>query len=197
MRNTQQIGSCTKRVKNFSTTDSEIKITTQIEPLIVETNIASTNRPLHIPFFSLNKTQHLGQAIKLALERVKEESKNIVIMHNPFRLSSKSIQDALIECGEDQKSILLHPQMSENNSHESLRKYILNPVGIYVVPEDNFVGMESQCVIYCLHDDKDKAIMNPLNLTSIRCHLSRAVSTLCVIHEMNINEYFSRKNTYL
>lgn len=186
MRNTKDIETCAKTVQSVATNYAIQKITKNIDSLPAKTNVTST-RPLHIPYFAHNHKQHFIKAISKALNEMKDRHQSIVIMHNPLLLSSKDIQKSLIECGEEENNILRHPQKRNNDNVERLKHYLRNPNGFYIVPQDNFVGMEAKSIIFFIGARGDETDID--NTTSIRCHILRAVSNLIIIQSLNINEY--------
>ena len=185
MRNVKSIGACSRNIQTFNTRKGMCQMTQHLDAIEVVSNIDS-NPPLYIPINSKNRRENLTKAMQLALERTKEKTRSTVVMYHPYNLQSQEIQKALVECGEEEKNILLHPQKSENESDQKLKEYLRKPNGFYVVPEYIFDGMESKCMIYLLHDKLDDSFRN---MKSIRCNISRAVSTLAVIHEIKINDY--------
>ena len=198
MRNGKSIGACSKNLQSFSSTRSDRKMVQQIEALEAKSNVDSC-APLHIPINSKNWEQDLPKAMTLALERTKKETKNVVVLHDPRLLSSNLIQKVLMECGEEEKNILLHPKKPQ--SPQRLIKYLRQPNGFYVVPEDNFDGMESKSIIFLLHDEVGNYLLHDddaggYRTTSVRSHISRAINGLCIVHELEPNVY-DKNNTYL
>ena len=104
---------------------------------------------------------------------------------DPHDFDMKQLRDILIKCGEKENSITLHPDKSSDGSIEKLEAFLANPIGTYLVPQDSFTGMEARNIILILseHDffHSDDTIF-------VRCHLSRAVSNLCVIQELKNNQ---------
>ena len=191
MRNVKSIGACSKNLRTFSSIRSEYKMTKQIKALDTKSDVDCSIKPLYIPIQNLG--QDLPDAMTLALERTKKETKCLVVMHDPRFLSSKRIQKVLVQCGEEKKNILFHPQRCRNESVRGLQKFLRCPNGIYVVPQKNFDGMESKSVIYISNDNDDS---NAYNSESVRSHLSRAVMMLTLIHQLRPNSYF-KPNSYI
>ena len=179
LRNTKNIGEVSRNVKSFNSSFANCKMTEHIQPLVVKsTNVASSRPPLLIPMFRKNREKHLKQALVRALERVEHSTKNVVIIYDERSLPSYEIYQLLLECGEE--AIFNHPNKCNDDDPTQLINYLKQPKGIYVVPDVNFVGMESNSVILISNQsDYDFNVA-----TSIRCNISRAVSQLTIIMEM-------------
>ena len=81
LRNTRNIGEVSRTVESFNTESDYFKMTQPIQPLIVEsTDVTSSTPPLLIPMFRKNRDKHLKEALKRALERAKQSTKNVVIL---------------------------------------------------------------------------------------------------------------------
>ena len=146
---------------------------------------------LYLPMLFQQHKQHFRGALQKSIERIKKQNEKhdqlcLVLLYNPRCLSTKYIHQALVGITGNHIKITFHPQKSNNDSIDPLKDFLRNPIGIYVVPDTNFDGMEAKSVIYCLYNDFDA---QDYNITSIRSHLSRAVSELCVIHPFEVNSY--------
>ena len=101
--------------------------------------------------FRRDRKTNFKSALKKALQSIKDQNKSTntyyTILHEPRLIPTKDIQQALIECGEEEENIILHPQKTLNHSLEPLKQYLKDSIGIYLVPQHNFVGMESKCII--------------------------------------------------
>ena len=182
LRNTKNIGKVSNNVKHFNSRLADSNMTRHIQPLIVKsTNVTSSRPPFLIPMYRESRGKHLKQALARGLERAKHSTKNVVIIHDERSLPSNEINQPLLEYGE--KNILIHPNKSNNDDPTSLINYLKQPRGIYVVPDVNFVGMESNSVIFI-------SSQSEFNPTSIRCNISRAVSQLTIIIEMKEDDRF-------
>ena len=179
LRNTKNIAEVSRNAKSFNQRYTNSKMTQHIQPLVTKsTDVTSSTPPLLIPIYQENREKHLKQALERTLERAKQSTKNVVIIFNERSLTSKEIYQSLKECGEE--TILIHPKKSMNEDPTPLINYLKEPKGIYVVPEYNFVGMESNSIIFILsHSDK---YYN--DAKSIRCNILRAVAQLTIIFEM-------------
>ena len=190
MRNVKSIGACSMKLQTFPSLFGENKMTQQIIALETKSNVDSVTPPLYIPI--QNQEQDLPKAMRMALERTKNEIKCMVVIHEPRYISSKQIQQVLVECGEEDKNILLHPLKSRNENVRGLQEFLRSPNGIYVVPQRNFDGMESKCIVYMLNDNDSTSYNTP----SIRSHISRAVEMLTIIHQLKLNSYL-KQTSYL
>ena len=191
LRNTKDIGEVSRSVQTFSGYFANLKMTQHIQPLPVKSNdVKSSKPPLLIPMRLKNRTKHLKQVIKRALERAKVSTQNVVIIYDCCSSSSDEIRSSLVELGEEE--ILIHPKKSKNESPESLIDYLKQPKGIYVVPFEFFVGMESNSLIYIINLQEDGNDFNASK--SIRCNISRAVAQLSIIHEMRDASLFSPRS---
>ena len=182
MRNATEIGEVTRKAK-FETGFSDVKLTKNIEALPVRSNVRST-RPLAIPYLKTNRKQHFRQAIKMALKKIKQDGEALVVMFDPREIQMKEIKDCLLRNGVPEETITLHPEKAKEST-EHLEAFLKNPKGIYLVPQDCFTGCEAQHLIFILSEKHGLA-----DTTAIRCHISRAVSNLIVIHELVINENY-------
>ena len=188
LRNTKDIGELSRNVKTFTALDANNTMTKHIQPLPVKsTDVKSSKPPLLIPMSRENRKHHLKQALEIALKRSKGSTKNVVITYDDRLLSSEDIKNILIECGEEEDNILLHPVKSKNESLQPLISYLTNPNGIYVVGHKKFVGMESNSVIHIINQREDKHDSN--DTMGIRCNISRAVAQLSIIMEINDDSF--------
>ena len=193
LRNTKSVGEVSRNAKAFNARFANNKMTQHIQPLVTKsTDVTSSTPPLLIPMYHKHREKHLKQALKRALERAKQSTKNVVIIFDERFLSSNKVYQSLLECGEE--TILIHPDKSQNEDPTPLINYLKQPKGIYVVPEDNFVGMESNSVIFILSQSGENYINDA---TSIRCNISRAVAQLTIIMEMEEDSLFLRSNKIL
>ena len=187
MRNTTDVGEVTKKAQyngyGLNT------LTKNIEALPVRNNVRST-RPLAIPYLKTNRKQHFREAIKMALKKIKQDGEALVVMFDPRKITMKEIKDCLLRNEVPEETITQHPEKAKEESTEHLETFLKNPIGIYLVPQDCFTGCEANQVLYILSEWDD--IYDP---SAIRCHISRAVSNLIMIHELEINEW--RQNNYL
>ena len=192
LRNTKCIGDVSRNTKTFNTRIAEIKMTQHIQPLFTKsTDVASSIPPLQIPMHRKHQEKHLKQALKRAVERAKQSTKNVVIIFNERYLSSNEVYQSLLKCGE--ATILIHPKKSKNEDPTLLINYLKNPKGIYLVPSDNFIGMESNSVIFT----SSKSDGYDEGAKSIRCNISRAVAQLTIIMELNEDGIYSSSNKIL
>ena len=198
LRNTKEIGEVSSNFISYSFSTNAMAHTLYIEPLVTKsTDVSSSTRPLVIPTYS---EKHFKQALERALERAKQSTKNVVIMHDDATLSSNKISlletgevnvssspnqiyQTLVECGEE--NILIHPKKSKNEDPTPLINYLKQPKGIYVVSYNNFVGMESNSVIFI----STQSDFDFNSAKSIRCNLSRAVAQLTIIREMKEDSF--------
>ena len=200
LRNTKNIGDVSRNAKSFNPWYAKAKMTKHIQPLVTKsTDVTSSTPPLLIPMYRKHLEKHLKQALKRALERAKQSTKNVVIIFDEISLKnlfhvyepSNKIYRLLRACGEE--TILIHPKKSRNEDPTPLINYLKQPKGIYVVPEDNFVGMESNSLIFILSQSGN----NYDDAKSIRCNISRAVAQLTIIMEMKEDSFRSSSNKML
>ena len=193
LRNTETIGELSRNVKSYGSRFANSKITQHIQQLAVQSSdVRSTKPPFLIPMLRKNRSHQLKKVLKKALERSKQSTKNVVIIYDERSLSSEEIKKALLECGEEEDNILLHPDKSKNESPTRLINYLKQPKGIYVVPFDKFVGMEANSVIYIISQRNDDKYDD---IKSIRCNISRAVAQLSIIMEMREGTFFNSAST--
>ena len=185
MRNTSEVGDVTRNAQ-FKSEYYYNKMTKNIESLPVKTNVSSS-RPWLIPYLKTNRSQHLKKAIKKALGKTKEHGDALVLMFDSREIPIHEMKDILVEAGEDEKAITIHPDKSKQEGTGCLERFLRKPSGTYLVPHDNFTGCEAQKILFLLHEKN--GYYDP---TSIRCHLSRAVSHLVVVQEILINENFQQ-----
>ena len=200
LRNTKEIGEVSRNAESHSFSSSTME--KHIEPLVTKsTYVASSTRPLLIPMY---RGKDFKQALERALESAQQSTKNVVIMYDDANSSfneicqtllepglvnvspsSNKISQALLECGEE--NVLIHPNKSKNEDPTPLINYLKQPKGIYVVPDNNFVGMESNSLIFI----STQSDFNFYATKSIRCNISRAVAQLTIIREVkeNINPF--------
>ena len=182
LRNTKEIGDVSRNATSFTSSYASNKMTQQIQPLGTKsTDVKSSTPPLLIPMYLSNREMHFKLALKRALERAKQSTKNVVIIFNERYLSFNKIHQSLIECGEE--TILIHPNKSKNEDPTPLINYLKRPRGIYVVPDYNFVGMESHSVVFISSQNDVSMIYND-DPNSVRCNISRAVAQLTIILEI-------------
>lgn len=180
MRNTKEIYEVAKHAQTDEGEHGQTKVSSFIPNLESwDKSNVSSSQPMLIPYWRKNRKKHLRKAMKIALKKTKEDGPVLVLMFNPREIKINELKKVLIECGEDEKSVTLHPKRSLNQSTEELEAFLRNPFGTYIVPQESFTGMEAKNVLYFL------AISG--YATSIRCHLSRAISSLCIIHEIKGN----------
>ena len=205
LRSTQEIFACVSGVSSFPTTHAHNQITQHVPRLKEKANVRSMP-PLYIPMLYENYKHHFTEALQISIQRIKKQNHDkflcAVILHNSRQLPAALIQKSLIDSGVEQEQIIIHPQKAKGDTIDELETFLGDPKGFYVVPDSNYDGMEARAVIYCLDNDFDDChvdslnAMHPNNITSIRCHLSRAVSELCVIHPFEVNSY-RYENTFL
>ena len=180
MRNTKEVGDVTKKAQS-SKPNPFVKVAKNIPALEVRTNVSSSSKPLLIPYLKTKRKQHLKLAMKKAIKRTREDGQVLVLMFDPHDLDMKQLRDILIKCGEKENSITLHPDKSSDESIEKLEAFLANPIGTYLVPQDSFTGMEARNIILILSEHE---FFRSDDTIFVRCHLSRAVSNLCVIQEL-------------
>ena len=187
LRNTKCIGEVSRNVKILNSEKNRQEMTKHIQALSVKTtNVKSSKPPLLIPILRSKRQKHLIPALKRALEGIKQSTQNIVIMYDHKSLSSKEIKESLVECDVEDDAILIHPTRSKKESPTNLIKYLKQPKGIYVVPCENFVGMEANAVIYISSQEEKFG-----RADSIRCNISRAVSLLSIIMELMEDSFWN------
>ena len=194
---TKDIVDCANNVASFPTTHAFNKMTNIVSTIPSKFDVRSVP-VLYIPMLFEQHKEHFRQTLQTSIERLKKHIERndqlcVVLLYNPRCLSTKYVHQALKDNSQKGIKIIMHPQKCNNDSIDPLKDFLRNPVGIYAVPDSNFGGMEAKSVIYCLHNDFDA---KDYNITSIRSHLSRAVSELCVIHPFDINSYLY-ENTFL
>ena len=198
LRNTKEIGEVSRNAESYCFFDSTMA--QHIEPLVTKsTDVGSSSRPLLIPIY---REKHFEKALERALERAKQSTKNVVIIYDDANSSfnevyqsllehrpvsvlpmSNKISQVLLECGE--VNFLIHPNKSKNDDPTPLINYLKQPKGIYVVPYKNFVGMESNSLIFISTESDFSS-----NATkSFRCNISRAVAQLTIILEMKEDSF--------
>ena len=182
MRNTSEVGQVTKKAQFDYPYSSYAKLTKNVQSLEARKQTSSTHKPTLIPYLKNERGKYMQKAIQLALEKNKEEADATVFMFDETEIRMEEIKNILISCGEDPNKIVLHPEKSKKETTQQLEDFLKNPQGIYLVPQDCFTGTEARSVIFLLSETK------AYYPTSVRCHLSRAISNLIVIQELVINE---------
>ena len=184
MRNTTEVGEVTRTAQFENPNSVYSKLTKNIEALPVLSNVRSS-KPLVIPYLQSNRKIHFREAMKIALKKIKQGEEPLVVMFDPREIQMNKIKECLINNNVPEETITLHPdKMYRQEGTEHLETFLKNPKGIYLVPQDCFTGCEAHHVLFILSERKDYG-----ETTAIRCHISRAVSNLIVMHEIVINEH--------
>ena len=182
MRNTSEIGQVTKKAQFDNPGYIYSKLTKNIQSLEARTQTSSSQKPTLILYLKNERGKYIQKVIQLALEKKNEETEATVFMFDETEIEIEEIKKILISCGEDPNKIVLHPEKSKKETTQQFEIFLKNPQGIYLVPQDCFTGTEARSVIFLLSEKDDHYP------TSVRCHLSRAISNLIVIQELRINE---------
>ena len=183
MRNATEVGEVTRKAQ-FDSIHPYSKLSQNIEALPARSNVRST-KPWSIPYLKTNRKQHFRQAMKMALKKTKQDGEAIVVMFDPREIQIEEIKKCLKRNEVPEETIILHPEKAKEEGTEHLEAFLKNPKGIYLVPQDCFTGCEAHHLLFLLSERNDYA-----DPSAIRCHISRAVSNLIVIHELVIDESF-------
>ena len=183
MRNSKQIGQLAKEAKVSSGLGSGFR--GKIPILNVHSTVNSQT-PTHIPMHQDDCGKLVVPALGYALNVINpngDKSFCCVVLHGDALMSS-DIKDCLVAIGVQEKDVLTYPDHSAN-SIEQLEEYLHKPHGIFVTNERFFVGMEANAMVYLFVS----SIEGDYNNKSIRCHLMRAVSQLCVVELFREDRY--------